>query len=369
MPKKIKPTKNSGYTEDTSPEAYSVRQPDDSAPSRDTHKFLQYPDGGQMPIWYRHQTKDREVVFRGHTDQKKEEIVVTLPAKSGTLAVYGEGGTIDLTDYATIKYSDEEDAALKNYVINNHYTKAEADKIIDVNADLADLTTQVEANTTQSNANKKEIEIIDSKIDSIQEEQVEQNDLIEANKQGVSKNKTDTEQNTKDIKELKDNINNSDDNFFGYEWRNDLDIGDTPSDGLFYATNGVTVVDEVKLTTQLHLSTTDQSDTTHHLESFEKGDVIECYSDGTNPAQGFFEVQGVEEKTDTYCIVEVKVIRSAGNWSDAVDPSGNNGNWKFNYQIGLEVDAGNYYSKAETDSLFTPITSFDDHEKRNNRCK
>ena len=81
MPKKIKPTKNSGYTEDTSPEAFSTKQPDDSAPSRDTHKFLQYPDGGQMPIWYRHQTKDREVVFRGHTDQKKEEIVVTLPAK------------------------------------------------------------------------------------------------------------------------------------------------------------------------------------------------------------------------------------------------------------------------------------------------
>jgi hypothetical protein len=33
--------------------------------------------------------------------------------------------------------------------------------------------------------------------------------------------------------------------------------------------------------------------------------------------------------------------------------------------LGLEVEASNYYSKTETDNLFTPITSFDDHEKRN----
>jgi hypothetical protein len=33
--------------------------------------------------------------------------------------------------------------------------------------------------------------------------------------------------------------------------------------------------------------------------------------------------------------------------------------------LGLEVEASNYYSKNETDNLFTPITTFDDHEKRN----
>jgi len=357
--KKIKPTKNSGYTEDTSPEALTIRQPDDSAPSRDTHKFLQYPDGGQMPIWYRHQGKDKEVVFRGHTDQAQEEIIVTLPSKSGTLAVYGEGGTIDLTDYATVAYSNEEDAKIRNEVAKNNYTKTEIDELIsdiDFTDDFSDLTTQVNANKNKSESNEKDIGILESKITDIQTEQDEQDKLIEENKQGVSKNKTDTEQNTKDIEELKDGLNSSDDGFFGYEWKNNLDVGDTPNDGLFYASNGVTAVDEVKLTTKLHLSTIDQDDTTHHLESFEKGDVIECYSDGTNPAQGFFQVESVEEREVGYVIIDVVVIRSSGNWSDAVDPSGQNGHWKFNYQIGLEVEAGNYYSKTESDNLFASLT-------------
>lgn len=367
MPKKIKPTKGSGYTEDKSIEAYNIRTPDNSAPSRETHKFLQYPDGGQMPIWYRHQSKNKEVVFRGHTDQKAEEIIVTLPAQSGTLAVYGEGGNIDLTDYATIVYSDAEDAKIRNEVINNHYTKEQTDSLIDsvnLNEDFSQLEDKVEANKNKSEENKKEINDLNLQVESIHAEQDEQDKLIEANKQQIAKNKTDVAKNTSDIEKIKNDINNTKD-FFPYQLDESNDVGDTPKNGMFYASNGVSAVDEIKLTTKLHLSKLDQSDVSHHLEEFEKGDIIECFCDGNNPAQGFFEVQSAQQISEDYVIIDVLVIRSAGNWSDTLDSNGQKLDWKFDYKIGLEVDASNYYTKTQSDNLFTTKEEFDEHEKRN----
>jgi hypothetical protein len=102
----------------------------------------------------------------------------------------------------------------------------------------------------------------------------------------------------------------------------------------------------------------------HNLEAIEKGDVIEADLGGDHPAHGVFEVDSVEMISDTYARIKVITIRSAGNWSDQ-NRTSDVDSWSMSFMLGLEVEASNYYSKTETDNLFTPITSFDDHEKRN----
>ena len=112
------------------------------------------------------------------------------------------------------------------------------------------------------------------------------------------------------------------------------------------------------------MSKIDDDVVTHNLDAIEKGDVIEADLGGDNPAHGVFEVDSVEMIGDTHAKIKVIPIRTAGNWSDQ-NRTSDVDSWSMSFMLGLEVEASNYYSKTETDNLFTSKTDFDDHEKRN----
>ena len=331
------------------------------------------PDGTELldfssnpfPTYYRHQDGDKQVKMRGHVDQDDTEITIVLPRVSGSLAIIGDGGSIDLSDY----YTKGEVEALINdldvEIKNDYYDKAEIDKILsdldggsdDLQAQLDALEVLVTKNTADISDNSMKISLNESAINDNKDKIKENEDAIQLNTTGINKNK-------KDISDLQAQINAGKDKASQYVWKEPSNYERPPDEGCLYAGNGVGFVDEIKLTEYLYMSKLDDDVVFHNLEAIEKGDVIESDLGGDHPAHGVFEVDSVEMISDTYAKIKVMVIRSAGNWSDQ-NRTSDVDSWSISFMLGLEVEASNYYSKNETDNLFTPITAFDDHEKRN----
>jgi hypothetical protein len=284
MTDEIKPRSGSGFVEDTSPEATGKvttgksREADDSAPSRQTHKFLQYPDGGTMPIWYRHQTKNKEVVFRGHTNQEDEEIIITMPNKSGTLAVYGgTGGDIDMDDYATTVYVDDSvDEAKKDLRQEFSTDQQRQDELIaNLTGDSADLNTDIEAIKAEQIVQNNDIKDNTSDITTIKAEQKTQDakilanqDAIALNKEEIGKNKKAIEgnkgaieENRQDIIELEEEIEAIAPSFDRGTFTPDFTATypRPPVSGGIYFSNGIEVIDNYASTTEIIISNTEKT--------------------------------------------------------------------------------------------------------------
>ena len=331
------------------------------------------PDGTELldfssnpfPTYYRHQDGDKQVKMRGHVDQDDTEITIVLPRVSGSLAIIGDGGSIDLSDYYTKGEVESLINDLDVEIKNDYYDKAEIDKILaDLDGGSDELQSQLDAlevlitkNTADISDNSMEISVNKTAINDNKDKIKENENAIQLNTNGINKNK-------KDISDLQAQINAGKDKASQYVWKEPSSYERPPEEGCLYAGNGVSFVDEIKLTQYLYMSKLDDEVVFHNLEAIEKGDVIEADLGGDHPAHGVFEVDSVEMISDTYARIKVITIRSAGNWSDQ-NRTSDVDSWSMSFMLGLEVEASNYYSKTETDNLFTPITSFDDHEKRN----
>jgi len=331
------------------------------------------PDGTELldfssnpfPTYYRHQDGDKQVKMRGHVDQDDTEITIVLPRVSGSLAIIGDGGSIDLSDYYTKGEVESLINDLDVEIKNDYYDKVEIDKILaDLDGGSDELQAQLDAlevlitkNTADISDNSMEISVNKSAISDNTDKIKGNEDAIKLNTDGINKNK-------KDISDLQAQINAGKDKASQYVWKEPSNYERPPEEGCLYAGNGVSFVDEIKLTQYLYMSKLDDEVVFHNLEAIEKGDVIEADLGGDHPAHGVFEVDSVEMISDTYARIKVITIRSAGNWSDQ-NRTSDVDSWSISFMLGLEVEASNYYSKNETDNLFTPITTFDDHEKRN----
>ena len=331
------------------------------------------PDGTELldfssnpfPTYYRHQDGDKQIKMRGHVDQDDTEITIVLPRVSGSLAIIGDGGTIDLSDYYTKGEVESLINDLDVEIKNDYYDKTEIDKLLadfsnnsdELQAQLDALEVLIAKNSDDISKNAMDISLNTTAIS-------DNADDIKANTALITTNKNDIEKNKKDISELKAQVNAGKDKASQYVWKEPTNYEDSPDEGDFYAGNGVVFVDEIKLTEYIYMSKIDDDVVTHNLDAIEKGDVIEADLGGDNPAHGVFEVDSVEIIGDTHAKIKVIPIRTAGNWSDQNKTSGAD-SWSMSFMLGLEVEASNYYSKTETDNLFTTKTDFENHAKLN----
>ena len=331
------------------------------------------PDGTELldfssnpfPTYYRHQDGDKQIKMRGHVDQDDTEITIVLPRVSGSLAIIGDGGSIDLSDYYTKGEVESLINDLDVEIKNDYYDKTEIDKLLaDFGSDSDGLQAQLDAlevliakNSDDISKNAMDISLNSTAISDNADDIKENTALITTNKDNIAKN-------TKDISDLKAQVNAGKDKASQYVWKEPTNYEDNPDEGDFYAGNGVVFVDEIKLTEYIYMSKIDDDVVTHNLDAIEKGDVIEADLGGDNPAHGVFEVDSVEMIGDTHAKIKVIPIRTAGNWSDQ-NRTSDVDSWSMSFMLGLEVEASNYYSKTETDNLFTSKTDFEDHEKKN----
>lgn len=336
MTDEIKTRPGSGFVEDTSPEATGKvttgksREADTSAPSRQTHKFLQYPDGGTMPIWYRHQSKNKEVVFRGHTNQEDEEIIVTLPNKSGTLAVYGEGGSIDMEDYAKKEYVDDAVDDAKNDLRGefNQDQKRQDELIANLTGDSSDLSADIDAIKQEQITQNKDIGDNASDITTIKEEQKAQDAKILANENAIKVNKEAIADNKKaiqgnsasiealnqDVIELEEEIEAIAPSFERGLWNADLDTTHPrpPTEGKIYFGDGLQKITNFANVKEIFIHNKDALPIpqNHTWNDVEVGQMIEFFDEKDSDFL-LAKITEVQKQSD-YAYIKVDVVKYEG---------------------------------------------------------
>jgi hypothetical protein len=336
MTDEIKTRPGSGFVEDTSPEAKGKittgksREADTSAPSRQTHKFLQYPDGGTMPIWYRHQNKNKEVVFRGHTNQEDEEIIVTLPNKSGTLAVYGEGGSIDMEDYAEKEYVDDAIDDTKNELRGefNQDQQRQDELIASLSGDSADLSADIDTIKAEQITQNQDIGGNTADIKTIKAEQVVQDGkilanegAIKVNKEAIAENKRSIEGNSasiealnQDVIELEEEIEAIAPSFERGLWNADTSTTHPrpPLEGQIYFGDGLQKITNFANVKEIFIHNKDASPTpqNHTWADVEAGQMIEFFDEKDSDFL-LAKITEIQTQTD-YALIKVDVIKYEG---------------------------------------------------------
>jgi hypothetical protein len=336
MTDEIKTRPGSGFVEDTSPEAKgkittgNSREADTSAPSRQTHKFLQYPDGGTMPIWYRHQNKNKEVVFRGHTNQEDEEIIVTLPNKSGTLAVYGEGGSIDMEDYAKKEYVDDVVDDAKNDLRGefNQDQQRQDELIASLSGDSADLSADIDTIKAEQITQNQDIGGNTADIKTIKAEQVVQDGKILANENAIKVNKEAIADNKKaiqgnsasiealnqDVIELEEEIEAIAPSFERGLWNADLDTTHPrpPTEGKIYFGDGLQKITNFANVKEIFIHNKDALPIpqNHTWNDVEVGQMIEFFDEKDSDFL-LAKITEVQKQSD-YAYIKVDVVKYEG---------------------------------------------------------